>query len=244
MNSLFTLLPTKMISKTDINGIKIDYEKYLTELINNSHYFMSLTGRIKFEKVLEQSHGEPDVVAGNYELDFKLLVNQEFVNAKLKSLPNVDYSHVKEGFISVNDKAANKGNLTQIQANGLFIRFMQRLALMKENQIEACGNDMENPLYSTVKMLKKEKNLLVFLPCIVNVDGCGISSVATTFLSSLFALRDNINNDTFATLLCQDGYFYILKYGNGGFRCFDKVHKLLEPSFNEIYSMTQFLETD
>ena len=40
-----------MISKTDINGIKIDYEKYLTELINNNHYFMSLTGGIKFEKI-------------------------------------------------------------------------------------------------------------------------------------------------------------------------------------------------
>lgn len=232
-----------MISKTDINGIKIDYEKYLTELINNSHYFMSLTGGIKFEKILDQSHGEPDVVAGNYELDFKLLVNQEFVNAKLKSLPNVDYSHVKEGFIFVNDKIANKDNLTQIQANGLFIRFMQTLALI-ETQIEACGNDMENSLYSAIKVLKKEKNLLVFLPCIVNVDGCGISSVATTFLSSLFTLRDNIHKDTFVTLLCQDGYFYILKYKNGGFRCFDKVHKLFEPSFNEIYSMTQFLENN
>ncbi len=93
------------------------------------------------------------MVAGNYELDFKLLVNQEFVNAKLKSLPNVDYSHVKEGFIFVNDKIANKDNLTQIQANGLFIRFMQRLALMKETQIEACGNNMENSLYSAIKVL-------------------------------------------------------------------------------------------
>ena len=77
--------------------------------------------------------------------------------------------------------------------------------------------------------------MIVFLPCIVNVDGCGIPSVATTFLSSLFTLRDNIHKDIFVTLLCQDDYFYILKYKNGVFRCFDKVHKLFEPSFNERY---------
>lgn len=94
MQNVFTLLPTTMISKTNINGVKIDYEEYLTKLINNSRHFMSLTNETQFEKVLVQSHGEPDAVANNYEIDFKLLVNQEFVNAKLKSLPDVDYSNI------------------------------------------------------------------------------------------------------------------------------------------------------
>lgn len=241
---MFTLLPTKMISKTYINGVKIDCEEYLTELINNSCYFMSLTSGTKFKKVLDQSHSEPDVVADNYELDFKLLVNQEFVNAKLKSLPDVDYSNMRSGFICVNDKVANESNLTQSQANGLFIQFLQSLVLLNGDEITTCENNKKHPLYSTVNMLKKEKNLLVFLPCIANINSGQISRIITTFLSSLFSLRDNINKDTFLTLLCQDDYFYILKYENKMFRYVDNVHRIFMSSFNDIYRMTYFLEND
>ena len=224
MPNMFTLIPTKMISKIYINGVKIDYEEYLTELINNSCYFMSLTSGTKFKNVLDQSHSEPDVVADNYELDFKLLVNQEFVNAKLKSLPDVDYTNIRSGFICVNDKTANESNLTPSQAN--------------------CGNNKGDPLYSTVNMLKKEKNLLVFIPSIANITDDQIPRIITTFLASLFSLRDNINKDTFVTLLCQDNRFCVLKYENKTFRYIDKVHRILMPSFNDIYRMTYFLEND
>lgn len=244
MPNMFTLIPTKMISKIYINGVKIDYEEYLTELINNSCYFMSLTSGTKFKKVLDQSHSEPDVVADNYELDFKLLVNQEFVNAKLKSLPDVDYTNIRSGFICVNDKTANESNLTPSQANCLFVQFLQSLALLEDDEITNCGNNKGDPLYSTVNMLKKEKNLLVFIPSIANITDDQIPRIITTFLASLFSLRDNINKDTFVTLLCQDNRFCVLKYENKTFRYIDKVHRILMPSFNDIYRMTYFLEND
>ncbi len=244
MENLFSLLPTKMISKDDINGVKIDYEEYLTELLNESLYFVPFRGTDKFEKILEQAHGEADVIANGYTLDFKLLVPQEFVNAKLKSLPNVDYSNIKNGFICVNDKPVNN-NLTQAQSNGLFIKFLQMLALAKKDQIKSWENDQDNTLYSTIKMIKKEKNLFIFLPCIININnGAAISNTVAKFLSSLFSLRDNIDKDTFVTLLGFDDYFYILKYESHKFKCVDKVHKILVSSFNDIYRLTYFLERD
>lgn len=232
-----------MISKTNINSTKIDYEEYLTELLNMSKYFMSLTNGIKFKKILNQSHGESDVVADNYEIDFKLLVNKEFVNAKLKSLPNVDYSHIKNGFICVNDKIVNENILTQTQSNKLFIQFLKILASTKKDQIESYKDGKEYYLYSTIKMLKKEKNLLVFLPCIINMTGGKrISNIIGKVLSSLFSLRDIINKDTYVTLLSSDGFFYIFKYKNGVFYNVDKVYKFFVSSFIDIYRRTYFLE--
>lgn len=181
---MFTLIPTKMISKIYINGLKIDYEEYLTELINNSCYFMSLTSGTKFKKVLDQSHSEPDVVADNYELDFKLLVNQEFVNAKLKSLPDVDYSNIKSGFICINENDTSGQNLTQSESNRLFSQFLCRLWCLKEDEIKIIENNDSNPLYSTIKMLKKEKNLLIFIPCVINGKGSSVPKFLTCFFQA------------------------------------------------------------
>ena len=242
MNSLFTLLPTKMISKHYINGLKIDYEKYLIELLNESNYFMSLTNGEKFRKKISQSNGEPDAITNSYEIELKLLNNSEFTNKKLKSLPNVDYSNIKNGFICLDDKVAVENNMTQAQANSLFIRFLQSLALTKKSEISTFENNKQNPLYSAVKGVKKEKNLLMFPPCVINTNGSNMTRISTTFFSSLFALRDNMNKDTFVALLCQDDYFYILKYEHGTFKIIDKIHKIFVTSFNSIYRMTYFLE--
>lgn len=242
MQNVFTLLPTKMISKTNINGVKIDYEEYLTELINNSRHFMSLTNETQFEKVLVQSHGEPDAVANNYEIDFKLLVNQEFVNAKLKSLPDVDYSNIKSGFICINENDTSGQNLTQSESNRLFSQFLCRLWCLKEDEIKIIENNDSNPLYSTIKMLKKEKNLLIFIPCVTNGKGSSVPKFLTCFFSSIFTLRDNVNKDTFVTLLCEDDFFYVFKYENRTFQYVDKVHMLFVPSFRDVYRLTYFLE--
>lgn len=243
MENLFTLLPTKMISKTDINGVKIDYEEYLTDLLNVSMYFSKLTQGCKFRRILNQSHGEADVVANNYELDFKLLVNQEFVNTKLKSLPDVDYSNIKNRLILVTDKPISENNVTQAQANSLFINFLYRLVSTKEEQIRSHENDKDYFMYSTIKMMKKEKNLFIFLPCVINITGKErITNILKIFLLNPFSLRDNIEKDTYVTILSSDNYFYILKYENGSFICVDNIHKALVFSFNNIYKYTYFLE--
>ncbi|MBD5131499.1 MAG: hypothetical protein HDT28_02740 [Clostridiales bacterium] len=234
-----------MISKDDINGVKIDYEIYLAELLNISEYFMTLSNKEKFERVLEQSHGESDVIANGYELDFKLLVPQEFMNNKLKALPNVNYSHLDRGAIFVNDKPTSTNNLTQEQANRIFFLFVQLLAKAKDEQIESYASDKDSTFYSTTKMIKKEKNLLLFFPCVINIsNGISIPFIISKFFSILFSLRNSIKKDTYVVLLASDDHFYILKYENRGFFIVDKVHKIFVPSFNQTYMLTYFLENN
>ena len=50
----------------------------------------------------------------------------------------------------------------------------------------------------------------------------------------MLCLRDNINKDTFFTLLSVDKYFHILKSYSGKFVCIDKVHMVFTSSFRNI----------
>lgn len=243
MNNLLTLLPTKMISKDTIGGTQIDYETYLMELINSSDYFMSLTNNEKFIKISEQDHGEADVIANGYELDFKLLVPQEFMNNKLKALPDVNYSYLDRGAIFVNDKPTSTNSLTREQANRIFFLFIQLLAKATAEQLESYAFDKDSSFYSTTKMIKKEKNLLLFFPCVINIsNGIPIPIIISKLFSSLFSLRNNVNKDTYITLLGSDDYFYILKYENNKFNIVDKVYKIFVTYFNDLFRLTSFLE--
>lgn len=243
---IIRLLPTLMFSKYKINGKKIDYERYILEIINLSEYFMNITGGEKFKMIAEQAHGEADVKTSNYELDFKLLVNPSFINNKLKSLPNVNYDYLKNGVIVMNEKT--KTTMTQAQANAKFVRFYSELFKLTKEQIANYENDNESDFYSTIKMLKKEKNLLIFLPFEIECENeTGVINTVVR-LNNLFSLRDGIKNDTYLIVLRKQGYsldeFYILKYENCEFKIIDKVLRLLITSFNDIYKLTSFRENN
>lgn len=242
--SMISLLPTMMICKWSINGRRIDYESYLTELINFSPYFMKLTNRERFVPITQQAHGEADVGTSNYELDFKLLVCPSFVNNKLKSLPKVDYSHLEDGFIGLQDR--REVAITQAQANGLFVLFYYKLSSIDDKKIADAVNDKKSDLYSAIKIMKTEKNLLIFLPLVILG---GTRSEVTTVVARLrnfFSLRDDVGKDTYITVLSKDDAsfftFYILKYENCDFQIVDEVCSLFVPSFEELYRLTSFTE--
>lgn len=241
--SYIKLLPTKMISKDEINDRRIDYEDYLTELVNFSHFFMELSNGEKFAKIIKQDNGQADIQTDRYELDFKLLVNQGFVNNKLKSLPYTDYSHWLDGCIFTTEKPNAS---RQAEANGLFVEFFYTLTQLTKKKLEEVKQDKDSELYSTIKMFKKNKNLLFFIPIEIKCDSDNDVVGLVERFANVFSLRDSINRDTFVTLLRNEGgtldEFYILKYVNGKFFIVDKVHKLFITSFNRLYTLTSFTE--
>ena len=245
MGIRINLLPTMMISKMEINDQKFIYEDYLLELVNFSGFFKGLTGGEQFTKIVEQDHGQADVRTSNYELDFKLLVNEEFVNKKLKSLPNRDYSHLQDGYIFLNDKKSGE-SITQPKAHSEFVKFFCKLMNITNEQIVDGEKDKNNEFYSIIKMMKKQKNLLFFLPFEIECD-TDIEALNTVArIKNIFSLRDSINKDTFIVVLRkEDGTldeFYIIKYDKGGFEIVDKVNKLFVPLFYELYRVTSITE--
>lgn len=78
-------LPPEMIIDDFIEGDKpVSYENYLTEFINKSSLFLSLSKGQEYHHTPknQQSNGECDCRSNQYELDFKLLGTQSGIYAK------------------------------------------------------------------------------------------------------------------------------------------------------------------
>ena len=83
------------------------------------------------------------------------------------------------------------------------------------------------------------KNILAFIPCTFDDKTDGMSFIKKIF-GSLLSIRDDLNKNTFITFL-QGDYFYIIQYDNGEYILFDKVHKIMLPTFNDLYKLTYFV---
>ncbi len=242
---IFTLLPTKMFSHDKINEYQIDYEKYLLEILQFSRYFR--TNGYHFIRIVDQSHGEADAVANNYYLDFKLLAPTQFMVSKTKSLHNVDYSTMNKGFISVKSKT---NGISQEASNQIFIEYMKLFASLSSEEIIQESNKENSPIFNTIKLFKIKKNLMFFLPCLINVPNDNddkqteqyLRLIVSKFFKSLFSIRDNMGYDTYIVFLTNKKQFYIMEYEDAQFKTRDFIPQEFISSFNEIYLYTYFTE--
>ena len=133
--SIYKLLPIMTISKKKIKDNKVNYEDYLVELINNSSSFLHATNSNSFVLIKDQAHGECDAKSNNYEIDFKLLVPTEFMYYGNLSLPNVNYKHMDEGFIFVNDTEYSSDGTMQIEVFEAFEKYITDIYLASKNKL-------------------------------------------------------------------------------------------------------------
>lgn len=235
MQKIYNLLPIMMISKKNVNGHKVNYEEYLIELLNASLNFMKITKSENFREITKQSNGECDAEAGDYQIDFKLLVPTDFMQYKTMSLPNIDYKNIKHGFISVNDNKNSLDETLKIKANNAFVNYIGNLCLKNKEELLNI-KDKESILKSSINNMLVNKNILAFIPCTFDDKTDGMSFIKKIF-GSLLSIRDDLNKNTFITFL-QGDYFYIIQYDNGEYILFDKVHKIMLPTFNDLYKLT------
>lgn len=235
----YELLPIMLISKKKVANVKVDYENYLVELLNNAFSFKkSLNLYEPFEKINEQSHGECDARSGDYEIDFKLLVPTEFMKIKNSTLPDVNYNHLKDGFIFVNDNEKSLNKTLQEKAQNTFINYISNIALSNKDDLLKIKDD-DTILSRSIKNMQVNKNILCFIPCKIDKSIDSVSLVKKIFLP-LLSIRDNIEKDTYITYL-QNDYFYVLQYKNNNLICIDKVHLMLVNTFYDLYRLTYFI---
>ena len=236
--NLYELLPILMISSKKVNENKVNYEEYLIELLNNAHTFLRAINSDRFELIDEQAHGECDAKSNNYQIDFKLLVPTEFMYYKNLALPNVNYKHMNEGLISVNDTKGSLDKSLQTQANNAFANYIANICIANKDKLIKMQSS-ENILTTSIKNMLVNKNILAFIPCIFNDDLNSVAIIKKLFIP-LLNLRDDIKKDTFITYL-QGDYFYILKYLNNNVILVDKVHKNMVQTFMDLYRLTYFI---
>ena len=236
---IFDLLPVMMLAKKDVAGHKVNYEDYLIELLNNSLSFSNKLEGQKFKAITSQSNGECDAIAGDYSIDFKLMIPTDFMMYKTKALPDINYLQLPNGFISVNDNEKSIDLDLQTKASSSFNTFIAKMITDGYEDLQKAKDDKKNILHKFINNLLVDKNLLIFLPATINRSLSNINIINKLF-SNIFSFRNNIDKETFLTYLYGD-YFIILSYKDGVFKIFDKVHKLLVKTFKDLYRLTYFI---
>lgn len=149
-------LQVALIRDNYIKGIKYSYEQYLVEFLNASRLRTDKGGTF-FKHIIIQDHKEPDAANEEYEIDFKLFVDQNYVYAKR------NYS---TGILSMNGMniytAPEKINGHTLcydmvkLIRGKNINFFENIKYEK--------NEMYSPLKRFMKNIEIEKNILLYLP--------------------------------------------------------------------------------
>ena len=199
------------------------YEHYLVEVLNGSMVFFAQrrTPFEQFQLVKGQSNAEPDAKSSLYSIDFKLLVDQEVMNALSKNRPSINRSHEKDGFIIVNDKVDKK----PVPLNNPLLD----LNSLKESDIET-GN-YSKTVASLLVNLKKEKNLFIFYPyqfvSKVDVREQAFEVILNKALKVVmeYRVKEQPDWDTFICIKANQ-WFLIYEWTSEGFIFRDRVHEL------------------
>ncbi len=209
----------------------LSYEQYLLEVVNGSREFFA-----KYRKPTEffwlqkeQSHGEDDIASSIYSMDFKLIVNQYMMNAKSKNKPEVDYSHQKYGFITVQEKPE--------QVQGSFNNILIDLWNLKKETLES--EKQRDYISRLMKNLRKNKNLFLYYPYEFtsenDIAGETFEGVLTAFFRTIIEYRvsKQPERDTFLCIKSNQ-WFFIYEWSSGGFKYRDRVHEAVCPTYRDI----------
>lgn len=85
-------------------GRGLSYEDYLLDILNWSGYFRRKSkDRSEYVAPKSQDNGEADAYSSDYQIDFKLLIDEEMMRGMSKNKPTVDKKYINQGIIVVND---------------------------------------------------------------------------------------------------------------------------------------------
>ncbi|MFI3238916.1 MAG: hypothetical protein R3Y47_12970 [Lachnospiraceae bacterium] len=202
---------------------QMTYESYLIEVINGSTFFRGKCSFVEqYKPILEQSHGEADAYTSTYQLDFKLLVDEDVMRAYNKNKPKVDYSRQDEGFIFV----TTNDNPIEIPQNNILEDIMKcKCECLLENIFPT--RTMKN----LAKNLSKDKNLFIYYPYEYSSDRVFNEFVFEDLLNVIFREILQFRNsktikDTFVCIKVNND-FLIYEWVDMTFKYRDKVNEIL-----------------
>ena len=210
---------------------KLTYESYLIDVINASSFFKEKCPLVEqYKLVAEQSNGENDVYCSTYQLDFKLLVDEDVMRIRNKKMPDIDYSNMSKGFIISNSKK----KVSEVPKNNI----LKDIFECSYDDIKK-GVFKNNTIKSLIKNLKKKKNIFMYYP----YEFVGYSVPTANFWASeltgifkeVLKYRDEQcgNVDTFICIKVNQ-FFLIFEWSNQQFVFRDKVNDILCTNYRDI----------
>ncbi len=219
---------------------KCNYERYMTELLNCSAFFMSKTGGEKLCWREKQDHGECDATTSIYSIDYKLLATSSSLQAKRETSGSV--VKLVDGGIAFGVGRLPAGEeFTYVST----VAALRKYSSEKLESISADSKDRgEKNISVILKNLRTKKNILLFYPYVMSfsephtfIDGCkSIKDAFNEDLNQIRLYRENHAPD-FETYICTIYENKLLLFENDGkqWELQDSVDVMSSEIYRDLY---------
>ena len=217
-------------------GRGLSYEDYLLDILNWSGYFRRKSkDRSEYVAPKSQDNGEADAYSSDYQIDFKLLIDEEMMRGMSKNKPTVDKKYINQGIIVVNDNPSP----TPIPRKNVLIDIMR----ISTGEI-AADSFASNTAKHFMRNLEKDKNMFLYYPYEYVGDKTYPIKAFAYLFTQIFRIplchraQKYPDKDTFLCFKVNEN-FLILKWSDQGFVFVDSVNELLCPSYRD-YKLFSF----
>lgn len=237
-------LPASIIIKNFIEGHPADCEEFMTDFINSSK-LVKEKGDEKFilRKHQEQSQGELDIYNSFYELDFKILVDSKYMEAK--SILSNSLSEICTGVI-LESTSKVQGSRRAID----ILRFFRSITIEDLQNIEKGTLKFSDRrlIKQILKKMSVNKNILFFLPYdyffeTIETDENSLQFIIDCIgedLKSLIRYRKTkTNQDTYISFI-SNNYFVIALENNNKIIFYDMIRTDRSSLYNYLFNICRF----
>ncbi len=219
---------------------KCNYERYMTEWLNCSTFFMNKTGGEKLCWNEKQDHGECDANTSIYSIDYKLLATNSSLQAKRETSGSI--TKMADGCIAF--------GIGRLPAGEKFT-YIRTVAALRSYSLEGLkmiptdsSDYVEKNVSVILKNVRTKKNLLLFYPYIMSFsephtfkDGC--KSIEDAFNEDLNQLRlyRECNAPGFETYICTiyDDMLLIFEDTGKQWILQDSVNVMSSKMYSDLY---------
>lgn len=217
-------------------GTGMSYEDYLLDILNWSSFFRNKSqNHSEYRAPKSQDKGEADAYSSEYQIDFKLLVDEDVMCALSKNRPTVIKEHIKQGIIIVNDNP----DPSPVPSRNVFADIMG--ITLDEIEHNSYSSDTARHFMNN---LEKEKNLFLYYPYEFVSDTSYPTNAFANMLTQVFKIplcyrkQKYSDKDTFVCIKVNE-YFLIFEWENDSFVYRDRVNELLCSAYRD-YKLYSF----
>lgn len=223
---LLEQLPAAVIVKNFIQGHSADNEEYLRDFINLSK-LVTENKKFTLRKHHEQSDGQSDIYNSHYELDFKILIDPQYMEGK--NLLSRSITEIAPGVTAYGNSKIN-GKQQACFINWCF-RDKSLIDLKKIQQNCSSSLPEEKVIIHILEEMSTDKNILFFLPFNFFFQGIETDDRVAKFLTGwinddlkglIEYRKEKVDKDTYISFISNQ-FFVISKEQEKELSLYDMV---------------------
>jgi len=248
------LIPAVLYLQKYVNGDdECDYQKYLIQILNVSKHFMELSRGEKYERPLEEAHGECDAITKNYRIDFKLLESSSMLEGKRQY--SIGIHRLCDGVTSYTESARKGRTIVTLLHVALrevvsfdeidfIVNSFQKGIQQNKRTLENMDEQIKKDLQYFYRNMSTNKNLFWFIPEefffenesheeAVEIEEIRVALSKDYSLSCKYRNQKVNNKDTYFCCL-HKGCFLIFKFEESELKFIEKIATQESSIFTEL----------